>query len=136
MKILDPENNVVEFFNTHENKDIVILRHHLNKKHFPIDSIYVAAELIQNAVNAVSNRIDGRINCGSVSITVYSKKFEEVDFYTKLAKFSYLNKENISSVSKSSKSGKGIISIFLAGWDIIIEKINEDQFKVIATKKL
>ena len=107
--------------------DIIKMNKYLLTHHTDESVRYIASELGHNAIKT-SNNCDVIVNCSKVETLINGKeeKFKEVETYLKT-----INEKN-ETIKSKKMGGKGIISILSMGWEIMVEQLSSNVYRVSA----
>ena len=111
-------------------EDIIKMNKFLLTHHTDESVRYIASELGHNAIKT-SDNCDVIVNCSKVETLIKGKeeKFREVENYLKSVKNNNGNNETVKS---KKMGGKGIISIISMGWEIMVEQLSSNVYRVSA----
>lgn len=116
--------------------DIMKLNKILLKRKAHAEICFVATELAQNIVNA-NTKARMHVNGQSVVSYITGDKFMEACSYIQKAKHASksLSVTNIKNKDSAISHGYGLMTIFKAGWTIVIEPLLKGgNYKITATK--
>ena len=107
--------------------DIIKMNKYLLTHHTDESVRYIASELGHNAIKT-SNNCDVIVNCSKVETLINGReeKFKEVETYLKT-----INEKN-ETIKSKKMGGKGIISILSMGWEIMVEQLSSNVYRVSA----
>jgi hypothetical protein len=123
------EENTILFKEVTSINDIIKMNKYLLVNHTDESVRYVTSELVHNAIKTNSS-CDVLVNCSKVETLINGKedKYKEVE--------SYLKNINDSKKNNSKKiGGKGILSIIAMGWDIMVEQLSPNKYRVSAINR-
>jgi hypothetical protein len=123
------EENTILFKEVTSINDVIKMNKYLLVNHTDESVRYVTSELVHNAIKTNSS-CDVLVNCSKVETLINGKedKYKEVE--------SYLKNINDSKKNNSKKiGGKGILSIIAMGWDIMVEQLSPNKYRVSAINR-
>lgn len=123
------EENTILFKEINNVNDVIQMNKYLLVHHTDESVRYITSELVHNAIKTNSS-CDVLVNCSKVETLINGKedKYKEVE--------SYLKNINDSKSIKSKKiGGKGILSILAMGWEIMVEQLSPNKYRVSAINR-
>lgn len=123
------EENTILFKEINNVNDVIKMNKYLLVHHTDESVRYITSELVHNAIKTNST-CDVLVNCSKVETLINGReeKFKEVE--------SYLKNINEYGKQKNKKiGGKGILSILAMGWEVMVEQLSPNKYRVSAINR-
>ena len=123
------EENTILFKEVTSINDVIKMNKYLLVHHTDESVRYVTSELVHNAIKTNSS-CDVLVNCSKVETLINGKedKYKEVESYLK-------NINDSKKINSKKIGGKGILSIIAMGWEIMVEQLSPNKYRVSAINR-
>lgn len=123
------EENTILFKEVNDVNDVIKMNKYLLVHHTDESVRYITSELVHNAIKTNSS-CDVIVNCSRVETLINGKeeKFKEVESYLK-------NIHEHKKYTNKKIGGKGILSILAMGWEVMVEQLSSNKYRVSAINR-